>query len=108
MGAQSDQPPLSSPDDGKSWARAGEPVSGGVLICFPGALVALSPTDELVISSAVSSQRSSPRTGVGLQTEARRLGTALQGARRLCGKGPTRQRGGAGAAPSGDLSWCSM
>jgi hypothetical protein len=52
MGAQSDQPLLLSPDGGKSWARAGQPVSGGVPICFPGALVALSPTDELVVGSA--------------------------------------------------------
>lgn len=52
MGAQSDQPVLLSPDGGKSWARAGQPVSDGVPVCFPGALVALSPTDELVVSSA--------------------------------------------------------
>jgi hypothetical protein len=52
MGAQSDQPLLLSPDGGKSWARAGQPVSGGVPICPPGALLALSPTDELVVSSA--------------------------------------------------------
>jgi hypothetical protein len=52
MGAQADQPLLLSPDGGQSWAQAGQPLSGGVPICFPGALVALSPTDELVVSSA--------------------------------------------------------
>ena len=51
MGAQSDQPLLLSSNAGKSWARAGPPVSGGVPICFPAALVALSPSDEMVISS---------------------------------------------------------
>jgi hypothetical protein len=51
MGAQSYQPLLLSADGGKSWARAGQPVSPGVPICFPGALVALSPSDELVVSS---------------------------------------------------------